>query len=270
MTDRRRWTCATCGFQRESTEPPARCEVCDDERQFGPRTPRWLSTDELRASYRNRVSREEDGVFAVATDPQLGIGQRAFLIVTQAGNVLWDCVNVVDEDTVADVSALGGIDSIALSHPHFYGAVRDWSRSFSDATAYVHSLDRRWLGPDTTAFELWAGRETKLTPDITLIHCGGHFPGSAVLHWSRPDGRGVLFTGDTVQVCPDARSVSFMYSYPNYIPLGEVAVREILDRILLFRFDTIYGAFATIESDGEDAVRRSAARYLAFLRNERP
>jgi hypothetical protein len=34
------------------------------------------------------------------------------------------------------------------------------------------------------------------------------------------DGAGALFSGDIIQVVPDRRWVSFMYSYPNLIPLS--------------------------------------------------
>jgi hypothetical protein len=61
------------------------------------------------------------------------------------------------------------------------------------------------------------------------VRCGGHFPGSAVLHWADgADGRGALFTGDTIQVVSDRRWVSFMYSYPNLIPTNAATVRQIV------------------------------------------
>ena len=46
-----------------------------------------------------------------------------------------------------------------------------------------------------------------------------------MLHWAGgADGRGALLSGDIVQVVPDRRYVSFMYSYPNLIPLPAAAV----------------------------------------------
>jgi len=36
------------------------------------------------------------------------------------GNILWDCVSLIDSDTVARIQALGGISAIAISHPHYY------------------------------------------------------------------------------------------------------------------------------------------------------
>ena len=52
--------------------------------------------------------------------PAFGIGQRALLVRTREGNILWDCVSLIDSDTVALIKALGGIYAIAISHPHYY------------------------------------------------------------------------------------------------------------------------------------------------------
>jgi glyoxylase-like metal-dependent hydrolase (beta-lactamase superfamily II) len=103
-----------------------------------------------------------------------------------------------------------------------------------------------------------------LKPGVTLHRCGGHFDGSTVLLWS--DGaeeRGVLLSGDTLYVAPDRRHVSFMYSYPNFIPLSAAAVERIVDRVLRLEFDRIYGHFfhLEIESNAKAAVQRSAERY---------
>ena len=68
--------------------------------------------------------------------------------------------------------------------------------------------------------QFWEGKTKPLPGGMTLIRCGGHFPGGTVLHW--PDGaggRGALLSGDILTVVPDRRYVSFMYSYPNLIPL---------------------------------------------------
>ena len=73
--------------------------------------------------------------------------------------------------------------------------------------------------------------------------------------------------GDIIQVVPDRRWVSFMYSYPNYIPLGAKAVNRIVNAVEPFEFERIYGAFHPLEvvADGKGAVRRSAERYLRAI-----
>jgi hypothetical protein len=70
-----------------------------------------------------------------------------------------------------------------------------------------------------------------------------------------------------VQVAEDRRHVSFMYSYPNFIPLGPVAVRRIVGALEPFQYDQIFGAWwgRNILAGAQQAVARSAARYLARL-----
>jgi hypothetical protein len=101
-----------------------------------------------------------------------------------------------------------------------------------------------------------------------MIRCGGHFAGASVLScpWLA-GGRGALFTGDTIQVVPDRRHVSFMYSYPNLIPLGAAEIGRITAAVRPLPYDAIYGAFEgrTIERDGKAAVERSAERYLRAI-----
>jgi hypothetical protein len=66
---------------------------------------------------------------------------------------------------------------------------------------------------------------------------------------------------------PDRRHVSFMYSYPNIIPLPAAKVWEIVKAVRPFRFETIFGGFAgrTIETGGNAAVETSAKRYVAAI-----
>jgi hypothetical protein len=108
-----------------------------------------------------------------------------------------------------------------------------------------------------------------LAPGLTLVRCGGHFDGGTVLHWADgSDGRGSLLTGDVVHVAQDRRHVSFMYSYPNYIPLGAGAVRRIVAALEPYRYDQIFGAWwgRNVLADAQQAVARSAARYLERVR----
>jgi hypothetical protein len=102
----------------------------------------------------------------------------------------------------------------------------------------------------------------------TLLRTGGHFPGATVLH-SRygADGKGALLVGDIAHVAIDRRHVSFMYSYPNYIPLNAVAVRRIADVVAPLAFDRIYGAWwgRNIESGAKAAFDASVRRYLAAI-----
>jgi glyoxylase-like metal-dependent hydrolase (beta-lactamase superfamily II) len=203
----------------------------------------------------------------VGVTPSLGIGQRALLVRTSNGNVLWDCVGYVDDASVAAIRALGGVSGIAFSHPHFYGAMVEWSHAFGGAPIYIPDDDREWVQRDDQAIVTWSGTRA-LVPGVTLVQCGGHFAGSAVLHWADgAEGRGALLVGDTITVVPDIRFVSFMRSYPNLIPLPADEIRGIVDRVRPYRFDRIYGGWwdRVTPSGGLGAIERSAERYLRWI-----
>ena len=179
-------------------------------------------------------------------------------------------MSLADDATIAAVRDAGGLIAIASSHPHFYGALVEWSRAFGGVPLYLHAADRHWvMRPDSTIV-FWEGTTYALAPGLTLVHCGGHFAGSTVLHWAAgAEGRGVLCTGDTLHVAEDRRYVTFMYSYVNYIPLSEGAIRRITGRLAPFAYDRIYGCFEglVVTQDARSAVASSAARYLEAFRN---
>ncbi|MFJ7958775.1 MBL fold metallo-hydrolase [Streptomyces sp. NPDC096319] len=255
--------CRACGTQYAVARPD--CPVCLDERQYpAPGGQRWTTRAELRAEgHSGRFEEQGPGVLGVGVTPHFAIGQRALLLRTAAGNVLWDCVPYLDDAMVRAVEELGGIDHIAISHPHFYSSMVDWAHAF-DAPVHLHEADREWVGRPDPALRFWSGRTLRLTDEVTLINPGVHFPGSAVLHWSAGDG--ALFTGDVVNVCPDNRWVSFMYSYPNHIPERPRAVRAAADLLAGHRFERIYGAWwnRVVTSRGNEVLARSVDRYLRF------
>ena len=126
------------------------------------------------------------------------------------------------------------------------------------------------MRPDA-AVHFWEGETLELAPGVTLVRLGGHYPGGTVLHWAKgADGRGALLSGDILQVAMDTTRVSFMWSYPNMMPLSERVVRRIADTAAAWRFDRIYGAFPgrDVMADGNAVVERSARRYIELL-NER-
>lgn len=261
--------CVTCGTQfAASPNPPPCCPICEDERQYvGPEGQRWTALDELRAGHRNRIEQVEPGLTGIGTEPAFAIGQRALLVRTPEGNVLWDCVSLLDQDTIEAVRSLGGIDLIAISHPHFYSSMVAWAHAF-DARIVLAQADRAWVMRPDGAVTFWSGEAHALPGGLTLIRAGGHFPGGTVLHW--PDGaggRGALLSGDIIMVAPARGWVSFMYSYPNLIPLPATEVRRVAAAVEPFAFDRIYGAWwdRVLPSGGKEAVQRSAARVVDIL-----
>jgi glyoxylase-like metal-dependent hydrolase (beta-lactamase superfamily II) len=264
--------CTTCGTQYgEAAEPPAACAICNDERQYTKITgQQWTTLEKLRVTHRNSLRHEESQVIGLGMEPHFAIGQRALLVRSPAGNVLWDCIPLVDRALADLIQAIGGVSAIAISHPHYYSSMVEWSRTFGNVPIYLHAADRQWVMRPDPAIVFWEGATKTIVEGLTLVHCGGHFEGGTVLHWrDGAAGRSALLTGDILQVVPDRKHVSFMYSYPNYIPLSAAAVRRIVEAVEGLAFDRVYGAFwdTVLHQGGKAAVRRSAERYIAAIQD---
>ncbi len=261
------FVCKTCGVQYELSEgPPSVCVICQDERQYiGYRGQEWTTLKEMQgAGYTNEFREHEPGLTGIGTHPSFAIGQRALLVQTPGGNVLWDCVSYIDDESIQRVRELGGIAALAASHPHFYGVLVEWSHAFGNAPIYIPEADEQWMVRPDNAVVHWEGK-VELVPGVTLIQCGGHFEGSAVIHWAAgAEGRGALLTGDTIQVVSDRRYVSFMRSYPNSIPMNASTVRRIVAAAEPYSYDRIYGGWwnSVINKDAKRSVERSAERYI--------
>jgi hypothetical protein len=261
--------CAQCGTQfAESDAPPPGCPICEDERQYvrhGGQA--WTTLAKLRRAHHNRLQEEAPGLLGIGTEPPFAIGQRALLLQTPEGNLLWDCVTLLDDETAAQVHARGGIRAIAISHPHFYSAMIEWSDRF-EADIFLHAADRAWVMRPHPRIKFWENKTLQMWDGLTLINCGGHFEGGTVLHWEAgADGRGALLTGDIIQVVQDRRYVSFMRSFPNLIPLGRPAIEGIVGALKPFAFDQIYGAWwqANVKRDARACVAQSADRYVRAI-----
>lgn len=263
------WTCFQCGAQfDESREPPSACPICEDERQFVTWSgQKWLAREEL-AEHHRLVWRDDLGISGIGIEPGFAIGQRALLLREADGCVMWDCVPMITPEAIDHVRALGGLKAIAVSHPHFYGAVADWSAAFGGAPVYLHGDDAAFVTRPYPAIMPWSGEALQLSSDIRLLRTGGHFAGATMLHWrSAAGGEGALFVGDIASVTMDRRFVSFMYSFPNYIPLNAAAVRRIAEVVAPLAFDRIYGAWwnRNIAVDAKTAFDASVKRYLAAI-----
>lgn len=266
------WICKTCGTQYpESHNPPEHCNICQDERQYtGWNGQQWTDMVTLQTDHHNEIRQLEPGLIGIGTQPEFAIGQRALLVQTLEGNLLWDCITMLDEDTRRAVCQLGGIRAIAISHPHYYSAMAVWAREF-DAPVYLHSADRQWVMYPNAHLRFWQGENLPLFGGLTLVRCGGHFPGGTVAHWpAGAENRGVLLSGDIITVASDRHWVSFMYSYPNLIPLPAMAVRHIVNAVEPYPYERIYGAWwgRVVENEARQAVRRSARRYIAALNGD--
>ena len=263
--------CKTCGTQYPPSQAaPEHCPICEDERQYVPSDgQRWTTLAEMQGVYTNRFLELAPSITGIITEPHFAIGQRACLIQTEQGNVLWDCIASLDGATVAQVKARGGLKAIAISHPHFYTTMVEWSRAFDNAPIDLHRANQPWVMRPDEAVHFWDSETHEIIPGITLARCGGHFPGSTVLHWSgAAAGQGAIFTGDTIRAVADQRYVSFMYSYPNLIPLDEQAVRHIVEAIQPFAFQQLYDGWQSISQNAKEVVLRSAERYIAHIQGK--
>lgn len=263
------YICVTCGTQYpESGQPPAHCPICEDERQYiNPAGQNWTTLDELRQISHNVIEMAEPGLFRIRSEPKVAIGQHAFLVQTPDGNVLWDCITLIDEATIEAIRELGGIKAIAVSHPHFHSTTVEWSQAFDNAPVYIHAGNREWVMRPDPAVVFWEGENLSLPGGLTLICCGGHFEGAAVTHWpDGAEGRGILLTGDTIRVVADTRYMTFMYSYPNQIPVSPSRVQRIVRAVEPFAFDRMYEAFGPVCMENAKAgLRYSAERYIRAI-----
>jgi glyoxylase-like metal-dependent hydrolase (beta-lactamase superfamily II) len=263
--------CRTCGTQYPDTlEPPESCVICAEERQYvGWQGQEWTTLEELRTRHQARIEPEGSGLTGIGSRPDFAIAQRALHLATVSGGFVWDCAALIDDTIVEAIRKRGGVRAIAISHPHYYTTMVEWSRALGGVPIYLNALDRQWVVRDDPAIVYWDGATLALAPGVTLIHCGGHFAGSSVLHWADgADGLGALLTGDTIMVNMDRRTVSFMYSYPNLIPLPTDAVERIVAAVEPFEFEQIYGGWfgKNVREGADAALRYSARRYLHAIR----
>lgn len=266
------YLCETCGTQHApSLAPPPGCAICLDDRQYvPPHGQRWTTLAALRRQHRNLLCALEPGLTGLRTEAPFAIHHQGYLVDTGEGQVLWDANALADEDTAAAILRRGPVAALAYSHPHFYTSMVEWSRLLG-APIYLHAADAAWIARPDPAITLWEGKSPRLPGGLTLVHTGGHFPGSQCLWWpGGAAGKGALFAGDDPSVCSDRRHVTFMHSFPNHVPLGPAAATRVAAALAACSFDRLYGwrPGLVIESGAAAAVERSLARHLAALRGE--
>ncbi|KAK3673093.1 hypothetical protein LTR78_006933 [Recurvomyces mirabilis] len=258
--------CNACGTQYPVNTQSNKdsCKICDDPRQFVPPEGQTFTT---LATLRNQGHRnvwwqdkQNRKIWSVRTEPQIrsmkfAIGERAMLLQTEAGNILWDLIPFLDAETVDRINDFGGLKAIVISHPHYYSTWADWSRTFS-CPVYVGAHDKEWLGQihrEGTELRFLIDIHTPLLhPEsgVTAILAGGHFPGSLLLHWKQAKS---LFIADTIFTSPSATnpvpgkegviSFTFFWSIPNRIPLHPDDILMIWNKVKHLEFHSAYGAF---------------------------
>lgn len=266
-----KFICTACGTQYpDSAAPPAQCAICEEERQYVPPTGQgWTTLEALQKSHKNAFQEYGSGLIGLGAG--FAIGQRAIFVRTPGGNVLWDCVATLDAATVTLLKGLGGVQAMAISHPHFYTTMNEWARAF-DCPIHLHAADKDWVMQPGPAVKHWEGDTLKLWDGVTLVRCGGHFPGGTVMHWAGgAGGKGLVCCGDILSITTDRKWVSFMRSYPNFLPLSRREVEGIGHALAPYAFDAIYGHYFTsvIAGDGKQVVEKSVRRYVDAIEGKR-
>ncbi|WP_102275329.1 MBL fold metallo-hydrolase [Cytobacillus massiliigabonensis] len=266
------YICVTCGVQYEgSNNAPEQCVICNEERQYVHSNGQsWITLETMiKENYQNIISLEEEGLHSLTTSPAFAIGQTAYLVQNDGFNLLWDCITYFDDMTISKIKELGGINAIALSHPHYYSTQVEWAEAF-DVPIYIHEDDKEWVMRPSDKIIFWSGESLELHKGLVIHRLGGHFKGGAVLEWKHGnEKKGILLTGDIIQVVADNQWVSFMYSYPNLIPLPAAKVQEIANSVTKLTFDRIYNAFhRVVKENAKISVQKSAKRYVDALNGE--
>lgn len=227
--------CTTCGT--EFPQDTDGCIICMDDRQYIPDGGQtWTTHEELADKRSVRIKAVHENLYELTVVPTFALGNRAFLIITPHGNILWDCIPLLSEPAIQFIQSKGGLRAIAFSHPHYYSNMHTWAETFN-CPVYIHQSDAAWITDKSERIHLWEGAELRLLDGVSIINIGGHFPGSAVLHVDKQ-----LFAGDSLYISRSRQYISSMYSYPNQIPLPLKETNRIYAQLESVDFDSIYCA----------------------------
>lgn len=282
FTTTRDWLiCTACGtqFPTADRKDQTTCFICDDPRQFTPPSGQSFTTlgsiVTSLAGYKNVFHRYEkdDRLTFIYTTPKFAIGQRCALVKTPVGNILWDCITLLDEATIEEIKKLGGIKAIVISHPHYYTTHLLWAQTFG-CKVYLAAEDKQWIAQTDDSWQVFLEQGTRehevVIPDsegqearsgAVALKLGGHFPGSLVLLFGER-----LLIADTLLTTPagmgswetDAignkreghlgrpdglNSFAFMWSIPNLIPLSPAEISQMWETLEKHKFKSTHGAF---------------------------
>lgn len=255
--------CATCGTTYPADSSGDLCVICQDDRQYIPFSGQeWTSSVALMQDHSVKIVRLKEHLYELVINPKFAIGQRALLVVSEQGNVLWDCIPLLDEATEVFVKKKGGLKAIAISHPHYYSNMVAWAERF-DCPVYIHSEDKSWVMDPSPRLHFWRGNSLELWDGMSLLKIGGHFPGSSILRVPALSEKGALLCGDTFFLSPSREHISVMYSFPNNIPVALSEMERIKTLMQPLEFDDFYGHFPylNLTETAKDILLKSLDRY---------
>lgn len=256
--------CIACGTQyQQSLATKATCPICLDDRQAVPEKGQgWTNLQELSDNYSVIIKKLNDNLYELKMAPSFAIGQRALLVITPTGNILWDCIALINEPTIEFIKSKGSLKAIAFSHPHYYTTMNEWAEIFN-SPIYIHQKDEQWIFNKGEHVSLWSEVKKELWDGIMIINIGGHFPGSSILHVPFLSNEGTILCGDTFYISPSKKHAAVMYSYPNRIPLPLREVQRVKKQMLDIQFDTIHGFYdyQNIYFNAKQIIEQSLDKY---------
>jgi len=233
--------CATCGTKYPNDYKKDNCIICEDKRQYVPLDgQKWTNSKTLLSNHKVEIKQLKPHLYEFLIKPTFGIGQRAIFVESDQGNILWDCIPLLDNEVQNFISEKGGLKGIAISHPHYYSNMKEWSKKFN-CPIYLPETEKDFVVNGTNKIHYWSGEGIKLWDGIELIRIGGHFKGSSILRIPTLSEKGTILCGDTFYLSMSLKHFSVMYSYPNRIPLPIAEVERIRDKVKEINFDEIYG-----------------------------
>lgn len=255
--------CATCGTTYPESNAPKTCIICQDERQWVPEQGQlWITPPDLLRNHSVKLKRIKDNLYELTVNPKFAIGQRAMLVLNESGNILWDCIPLLDEMTIEFIRAKGGLKAMAFSHPHFYSNMNEWAEVFN-CPIYIHRNDREHIMFRGNHIQLWDGDKLDLWNGMKLYLIGGHFAGSSLLHVPFLSKEGTIICGDTLFLSPNKKHFSMVWSSPNRMPLPLSEIRRIQNLLKKIPFDEFYGYISSqnLSNSVKEILEQSFARY---------
>lgn len=257
--------CSTCGTYYPAATAPELCIICSDERQYFPETGQsYTKPADLHRKHSIKLNKLHERLYELEINPMFAIGQRALLVLSDKGNVLWDCIPMLDELTIEFIKSKGGLKAIAFSHPHYYSNMNDWAEVF-DCPVYIHNNDALHIMVKGPHIHLWQGDEHELWDGMKLLLIGGHFEGSSILHVPFLSKEGAILCGDTLFLSPSKKHFSVMRSYPNRIPLSQEEMGRVRMRFDSIPFDSFYGYIKTqnLQVNVKPVFSQSMEKYFS-------
>ncbi|WBV56173.1 hypothetical protein PFY10_18420 [Chryseobacterium daecheongense] len=263
MNDNHLKMCTECGIQYPESYQGNLCLICNDERQSVPQSGQsWTAHEKLLEKHSIKIKKLNNNLYELVVNPRFSIGQRALLVLSKNGNILWDCIPLLDEAAIAFINSKGGLKAIAFSHPHYYSNMKMWADTFN-SKIYIHQNDKEWVVNGGDFVEYWTGHQLNLWNQLKLHNIGGHFEGSSVIEIPWMSENGTLLIGDTMYLSPSMNHFATMRSYPNRIPLPLNEIKRIEKRFEEINYDTIYGfySYQNVEKNAREVVEKSFSRY---------